>query len=339
MNNNMKNEKDLFASFQYIRLMHDLDFITLQIQKNQYPDSDSRDGVIKKYITNPIKGLVKEKNDTKHNQDRDTVLKQIEIFRENNKNNNYNLFYDNKLEAVLKEVFKFDKYDSQIYLFGIQLTIDNEYEYIYREGSNEKISLILFKNKNTLNEMFEKFKKHYLVLAKQPLSSKQKWILAGTAGAVLFAAFALPVAAIGGATAAAPITTAALAGIGFADMQIGVGMIGLLTFLIGGSIMGATYKALDSYNKGEVKREFRKMEFKQVAQLFSIVLMRIDHAQKTMSNVVFKEYVSEYMQTVEDFKSDTNYVLFVERMNVVMNKEKLNIFHNFDKELMKVLAV
>lgn len=58
-----------------------------------------------------------------------------------------------------------------------------------------------------------------------------------------------------------------------------------------------------------------------------------------MSNLVFKEYVSEYMQTVEDFKSDTNNVLFIERMNVELNKEKINTFHKFDKELMKVIAV
>lgn len=41
----------------------------------------------------------------------------------------------------------------------------------------------------------------------------------------------------------------------------------------------------------------------------------------------------------EDFKSNTNYVLFVERMNVKLNKEKVNIFHNFDKLMMKVMAV
>lgn len=131
--------------------------------------------------------------------------------------------------------------------------------------------------------MYDKFKKHYLVLAKKPLSTTQRGILFGAGAVLAFAAFALPVAAVGGISAPAATTTGALALIG--DMQIGVGMAGLLTFLVGGGLMGTTYKLLDSYNKREVMREFRKLDYKEVAQLFSEVLLRIDHAQK--NNVKF----------------------------------------------------
>ena len=54
-------------------------------------------------------------------------------------------------------------------------------------------------------------------------------------GALATAALVIcPVLAVGGLEAAAPVTTAALAAAGFADMQLGVGMLALFGALVGG---------------------------------------------------------------------------------------------------------
>ena len=42
---------------------------------------------------------------------------------------------------------------------------------------------------------------------------------------------------------------------------------------------------------------------------------------------------------ISDLKSDTDYVLLVEGQNVVENKKKINVFHNLDSKLGKMLCV
>ena len=54
-----------------------------------------------------------------------------------------------------------------------------------------------------------------------------------------------------------------------------------------------------------------------------------------MSEDEFKEYLSEMLEAVDALKSDTEYVLFVEKKNIKINKDKIEIFHNWDKRLMK----
>ena len=61
-------------------------------------------------------------------------------------------------------------------------------------------------------------------------------------------------------------------------------------------------------------------------------------AKQTMPQNIFKEKTSELLQMLQDLKSDTDYVLLVEKQNIEENKKKIHVFHNLDKKLAEMLC-
>ena len=81
------------------------------------------------------------------------------------------------------------------------------------------------------------------------------------------------------------------------------------------------------------------MNYNNAAQMLAIKCYIMHVAKQTMPASIFKEKTSELLQMISDLKSDTDYVLLVEGQNVVENKKKINVFHNLDNKLAKILCV
>lgn len=333
------NEKQiiLFKSFQLFRLQKDMEIIEDKLIKNVKILSDVNDNFFKK-ITINIGNKVKDCNSEKLSEKKIKVQERLEKFKESNSNLYESLFSFNSLNDICTDLFENDEYGLCKILFAISIILDNEIEYEYGNESLKQISNVLFGDYTKMESMKKQLEEIYKDIAKKPLGTKQKGILTTVGIASLAIATTVTIMSIGGLFATAPATTAALALIGFQDMQLGVGMVALYSVIFCGTLLGATYMSLNNVNKQNAVNEFRKMNFEEAALMLTIKCFVISESKKILTEEELKEEISDLLSMISDFKSDTDYVLFVEKQNIEENKNKLLLFHNFYKKMVSIFG-
>lgn len=332
---NTKHTK-LFKSLQYWRLQYCLCLVEEEIKKNQVSKYSPNDGFFKGFFnalgddirTNKLNKLLVVQN---------SITSEISRFENSVTDEIYDI---DELNLIIREVFQTDVYSLEKTIFSVSIIFDGEYHYEYENESLNYISTILCNKNDHLSNMKNSIESMYKDLAKQPLSSNQKLLLGGTAAIVLLTA-TVPALALGGLSASG--ITGGLAGFGTAfglggTMVEGVGLMALAELLLDGAIIGFTYAMLDNYNKSIVKNSFREMNYNSAAKMLAIRCYIMHVAKQTMPQDVFKEKVSELLQMLQDLKSDTDYVLLVEKQNIEENKKKVRVFHNLDDKLVKMLC-
>lgn len=333
-----KNEKiycDVFKSFQYFRLKKTVELA------NQILDQNVVNNEISKYnLISKASNLIKSKKSNKAQESKDEYELVIQNFEKENKEYNYKLYYNNTLETNINELFKEDTYSLSKLLFTINVIFDKKYDYKGNDDCFKVMSSILYHDSNKFSEIQNQFKQTYLAINKKEFSSLQKGIMIGAGIASIAAVVMFPIAFVGGVSAAAPVTTSALAALGISDMQIGVG-IAALGGLLGALAINVLLIDLPmyGYNKKQLINEYRTLSLEDSATLLTIKALLISEAKKSMPKDEYKEKMSEILEIVDDFKSDTEYLLFAENNNILVNKEKMKQFHRWDLEVMKLLKL
>ena len=223
--------------------------------------------------------------------------------------------------------------------FATNVVLDSEYPYTQSYEHDVALSRAIFSNETQYLTIKNRFQKLYFEIAKKPLSTAQKGTLIGIGVLSAAALFLLPIALAGGVAASAATTTSALAAVGLGDMQIGIGVLSLCSAMAGGAAMGVAYHGMAQANRQELKNEFQKLDFEEAARLLTIRTLLIERSKIHMSPSEVKENISDFLMMTDDFRSDVSYKLFVEHSEIDKNKEKIQLFHNFDKTMMKVCAV
>lgn len=330
-----KNEKiylDVFKSFQYFRLKKSVELIDQVIDANTVNNTDPNPGFFKmianNYKNNKCYNALEEKNKY------ETLIRNFEW---ENQDYNYRLYFERNIEKNIKELFANDYYGLSRLLFAINIIFDKQYEYKGHDETFHLMSSILYYDSSRFNEIEKQFKQLFLSINKKELSRLQKGILIGIGLASITSVVLLPICLVGGATASAVATTTSLSAIGFSDMQIGVGFASLCGAVAGLSLIGIGYGNMRFYNRQKLKTEFKRLSLDESAMLLTIKAMIISEAKKTMPRDKFKEEINKILEIVDDYKSDTEYYLFAERDDVNTNKERINQFHRWDNELIKIL--
>ena len=337
----MTNEIDtkhtrLFKSLQYLRLKYSLYLLNEDLKKNQPIAADSNSGRIGRLFLEPKNNL----RSTKTNKLlalRSSINSEIGRLLKDSTEMPYD---QNEINQIIREVFQNDTYSLEKSLFSAGIVLDGEYNYEYEKETLDYISALLWNNNYQLSYIKNSIEHTYKDLAKQPLSIKQKWLLGGTAAAVLFT-IAIPGLNLAGLSASG--ITSGLAGFGTAlglggTMLEGIELMFLFELLVDSAIIGFTYAMLDEYNKNIVKNSFRKMDYNDAAKMLAIKCYIMSVAKQTMPENIFKEKTSELLQMIQDLKSDTDYVLLVEKQNIEENKKKIKVFHNLDEKLAKIFC-
>ena len=326
----------LFRSLQYARLQHNLHIVGEEIRKNQSSNYNPNDGIIMGFF-NAIGDDIRNNKLNKLLNTQKNIEFEIKRFENSDTDEVYDIY---ELNSAIYEIFQNDIYCLEKTIFSVSLNFDGEYHYEYENDSLNYISMILWNINDRLLNMKNSIESMYKDLAKQPLSTNQKLLLGGTAALVLLTA-TVPALTLGGLSASG--ITGGLAGFGTAiglggTMVEGVGLIALTELLLDGAIIGFTYALLDNHNKKIVKNTFREMNFNDAAKMLAIRCYIMHVARQTMPQDVFKEKTSEMLQMLQDLKSDTDYVLLVEKQNIEENKKKIRVFHNLDEKLVKILC-
>ena len=327
-------QTDLFKSMQLLRLQNDMKLVNEKLEKNRSTPVRSDDNFVKRFFDSR-KNDIKDYKSFNLSKTKDAIQSEIDKFMSNVNGTSVTLYKEMEISRIAADIFSDDEYFLEKTMFSISLIFDGEYNYEYESEGLAYLSRLLWSDSEKLGSIKKNVEGYYKDLAKQPLSTEQKFVLGGVAALTLFTV-TVPALAIGGLSAAG--ITSTLAGLG-GTMVEGVGFIALAELLLDGAIIGFTYALMDKHNKNKVKEAFREMSYNDAAQMLAIKCYIMHVAKQTMPKSVFKEKTSELLEMISDLKSDTDYVLLVEGENVVENKKKINVFHNLDNKLGKILCV
>lgn len=326
----------LFKSLQFLRLQYSMYLVNEDLAKNQPTITNQNDDIIKRFFS-AVGNEFKGNKTNKLLMVKNNIDSEIRRFLSSSTEQ---LYRENEIPAIVREVFQNDIYALEKTIFSTSVILDGEYAYEYEKETLNYVSMLLWNKSDRLLNMKNSIEDIYKDLAKQPLSTNQKLLLGGTAALVLLTS-TVPALALGGLSASG--ITSGLAGFGTAvglggTMVEGVGLMALAELLLDGAIIGFTYAMLDTYNKNIVKKSFREMNYNSAAKMLAIRCYVMHVAKQTMPQNIFKEKTSELLQMLQDLKSDTDYVLLVEKQNIEENKKKIHVFHNLDKKLAKMLC-
>ena len=327
-------QTDLFKSMQLLRLHNDMKLVNEKLEKNRSTPVRSDDNFVKRFFDSR-KNDIKDYKFFNLSKTKDAIQSEIDKFMNNVNGTSVTLYKEMEISRIAADIFSDDEYFLEKTMFSISLIFDGEYNYEYESEGLAYLSRLLWSDSEKLGSIKKNVEGYYKDLAKQPLSTEQKFVLGGVAALTLFTV-TVPALAIGGLSAAG--ITSTLAGLG-GTMVEGVGFIALAELLLDGAIIGFTYALMDKHNKNKVKEAFREMSYNDAAQMLAIKCYIMHVAKQTMPKSVFKEKTSELLEMISDLKSDTDYVLLVEGENVAENKKKINVFHNLDNKLGKMLCV
>ena len=327
-------QTDLFKSMQLLRLQNDMKLVNEKLEKNRSTPVRSDDNFVKRFFDSR-KNDIKDYKSFNLSKTKDAIQSEIDKFMNNVNGTSVTLYKEMEISRIAADIFSDDEYFLEKTMFSISLIFDGEYNYEYESEGLASLSRLLWSDSEKLGSIKKNVEGYYKDLAKQPLSTEQKFVLGGVAALTLFTV-TVPALAIGGLSAAG--ITSTLAGLG-GTMVEGVGFIALAELLLDGAIIGFTYALMDKHNKNKVKEAFREMSYNDAAQMLAIKCYIMHVAKQTMPKSVFKEKTSELLEMISDLKSDTDYVLLVEGENVAENKKKINVFHNLDNKLGKILCV
>ena len=327
-------QTDLFKSIQLLRLQNDMKLVNEKLEKNRSTPVSSSDNIFKRFFDSR-KNDIKDYKFFNLSKTKDAIQSEIDKFMNNVNGTSVTLCKEMEISRIAADIFSDDEYFLEKTMFSISLIFDGEYNYEYESEGLAYLSRLLWSDSEKLGSIKKNVEGYYKDLAKQPLSTEQKFVLGGVAALTLFTV-TVPALAIGGLSAAG--ITSTLAGLG-GTMVEGVGFIALAELLLDGAIIGFTYALMDKHNKNKVKEAFREMSYNDAAQMLAIKCYIMHVAKQTMPKSVFKEKTSELLEMISDLKSDTDYVLLVEGENVAENKKKINVFHNLDNKLGKMLCV
>jgi hypothetical protein len=327
-------QTDLFKSMQLLRLQNDMKLVNEKLEKNRSTPVRSDDNFVKRFFDSR-KNDIKDYKSFNLSKTKDAIQSEIDKFMNNVNGTSVTLYKEMEISRIAADIFSDDEYFLEKTMFSISLIFDGEYSYEHESEGLAYLSRLLWSDSEKLGSIKKNVEGYYKDLAKQPLSTEQKFVLGGVAALTLFTV-SVPALAIGGLSAAG--ITSTLAGLG-GTMVEGVGFIALAELLLDGAIIGFTYALMDKHNKNKVKEAFREMSYNDAAQMLAIKCYIMHVAKQTMPKSVFKEKTSELLEMISDLKSDTDYVLLVEGENVAENKKKINVFHNLDNKLGKMLCM
>lgn len=323
-------ENDLFVYFQKVRLEK-----AYSINSKKLADLEPKNAAkptlfekTKKFIAN-----------TTFKYEKKDVTIENDLKRFDQKHLERNIISHSKASELSFELFSDDKYGLSKLLFAISVILDDEYEYKYKEEGLREVSSILYKDQNMILDIKDSLESHYKKIANKGLSSVQKGILIGTAALSLVGIITLPILLGGGIAASASTTTALVAAHGIGDLQLGLGAITVEALLLGAAFTGAAYGGMKLYNSSKIREEFKLLSPEKNALFLAIQCTHIEMIKDVFSDREFNDILDDILKNLNTLKGDLDYFLFVEKNSVKDNKEKLKSFHEFDKELLKILEI
>lgn len=313
MENNLTrvyNENDLFRFIQQLRLTKIKSIVDEKIANSTKVDGEGWNNLKRKIVSAVGRYETNEAN----------INIELETF---NKKYPDVITYD-KAFNTLKDIKNDDSNGVTLLLFAIKVVLDNEFNYdCYTKENLQTASEFIYGDQNRLLLIKSEVEENFKLIAKKPLNDTQKKVLYGAIATSIAVSILVPSIGMSGLVAA---------GSGLAAKGV---LLTTGSLLFSAALIYGTYKIMDTYNKEQIKKQFKKLSSEETAIYLSIQAMVISHLKKNLSEEEYKTELDNVLASINMLKADLDYFLFVEKDNVSENKEKLMTFHGFDNALMR----
>jgi len=303
----------------YYRLKKDLELTEEKIQNNQLVEINEEQNAIVRFWNKNVENPIRSEGIKKYTSQKEDIEKSIKAFSDTHNKFDYEEYAkDDKIKDYVDKELKKDKF-SLLRANLALLTVLEDGKFYYVEETKAEISKILYNNVTTVEELGKKLEKNYIkICGKSSFDEIGKKVLIG----------------IGLATAVATLTSGLLVGGALAELV--TGSLIYSAMVVGGSAL--IYKIFDIGKKELLKEEFRKLSADDAGAMLAIKTTLIEEASKVMSKKEFTEYLDSTLKLTSDLRSDTEFMLLVEKENVEQAKEKLKVFNNWTGRLSNILV-
>ena len=303
----------------YYRLKKDLELTEEKIQNNQLVEINEEQNAIVRFWNKNVENPIRSEGIKKYTSQKEDIEKSIKAFSDTHNKFDYEEYAkDDKIKDYVDKELKKDKF-SLLRANLALLTVLEDGKFYYVEETKAEISKILYNNVTTVEELGKKLEKNYIkICGKSSFDEIGKKVLIG----------------IGLATAVATLTSGLLVGGALAELV--TGSLIYSAMVVGGRAL--IYKIFDIGKKELLKEEFRKLSADDAGAMLAIKTTLIEEASKVMSKKEFTEYLDSTLKLTSDLRSDTEFMLLVEKENVEQAKEKLKVFNNWTVRLSNILV-
>jgi len=309
----------LVEVLHYYRLKKDLEFTEEKIEANQLLEINDKQNALVKFWNKNIENFVRSDELKKHNANKESIEKRItELLNDNIEFDFDEYSSENKIHEYIEE--QMSKDESGLLRINLALlTILNNKEFINQEKTKEEISKLLFNNQNRIKGLEKKLEKNYLkICGKTSFDEVGKKVLLG----------------IGLAMAFTFLGSGFIAGASFVEALHGSLIFSAM--VVGGSAL--VYKIIDSDNKDNIIKEFRKLSADDTGAMFALRATLIEESKEIMNKNEFDEFLDSSLKYVSDLRADTEFMLLVEKKDVDETKKKVKIFDNWTSRLTSILV-
>lgn len=344
--NDVKMISELDIIITKIRILLDIYNHKNTVERKAPQAINSNDG----FFANSWKSIKNTVNDGAYKKATEAIEQKTYIFNQLSDVQIYVYESKERLENLIRkytsiafklqnQIFINDTYNLGKIEFIINIITNTTINYSYNDHAFSFISTNVFgKDINYIqqikDDLFEAYK---AISLNNDGISKYKYMPALLTGILICSAF-IPV--IGGLSASAAVTTSSLAGI-FPGIGMAEGVIALCGCAAVAPIV--VNKALDIGNNAiqvaSIKKDFKKLELNEATFSLAKSILFIVEIYKYREQDSKAEYLySTYIENYLDIKTDITLDMLMST-NSKMNYEKLTVFNNVDKYLVKKLKL
>ena len=303
-------------SIKYFRLENELYLINKVIENNQTTEVKSKINIFGK-----MSNKLKDSKVTKYTEKKQLFEKAIAKFELDNSKSDYNYYYQGRLNKVVSELFKKDKLGIIKSFYALSIISDNEYDFEFDNESLAEISIILFTDKDKLNDL-----KNKLNLAYNSISGR------------MFSAFKIEDNTLLREATKNSLVFIETENKKYLESTISNDTISVTANLLNyGLLFGLGYN-LSNKDLDKSFDKFVKISPEDIINLLTVLSFLIEIAYKTNKhNNDLEDELSLAITKVNNLRALILKQIIVYKTDVRINQEKLKYFNNFDLFLMEIV--
>lgn len=333
----------LLVAVKIFRRLCELERIEKALNDNK-PIATGDKGKIRRAIIDNTINAYRRNEKQKLNDKKSACLNAINKLKEENANIAFDDITREKLKQMADDFFAGDNYGFRRTLFAMILCVNDDGDYIYGDDTLFDVSEVLFGSETHIADIKDKLFDNYHRIANGGFWERNKYIILG-AGISLALITVLTPIALGGIAPGSAVITSCLAQIGHcAPGLVGVGMAKVTGLtLLGSALLGGGIMAglgIDELvRQKRAKAAFKDLNATELAALLAMKATLVDCCADKMDGNAYKTELDECLNSLNDMRSDAEYMLIVEKTDAENSKKKIAVCNRFVDRLTAIVGI
>lgn len=341
------NEK-LFADIALFRHLRELDMIEAALKENEPMSTADKTKIGKVIIDNTVNAFRRWETQ-KISEKKKICLQKVEELRSKCESSGITLSdgSETSLKECVAETFAADTSGLQKLCFAMTVCLSDggdEDTFIYGDETLSSVSAVLFDDELRIKNIRSRLYENYKWIVNGNFWERNKDFIIGIGISLALITVLTPVM-LGVSAANSAILTSCLAQIGHsAPGLIGVGLAKVTgmalagTALFGGTVLAGMGVANIIRNES-TKKAFRNLSPDDVAALLAMKATLIDFGVQSLGDDERKTELDECLAGLNDFRSDAEYMLIVEKSDADNSKKKIQYCNRFVSRLAAICGI